>query len=54
MDDAGNVTEDGQQNVDEQVAATTTFKEDTQGRQDDGNDDFADIARRDQSAQNRV
>ena len=43
MDDTGDVTEDGEQDVDEQVAATATLKEDTKGWQQDGNDDFADV-----------
>lgn len=31
MDDTGNVTEDGEQDVDEEVAATTALKEDADG-----------------------
>jgi hypothetical protein len=29
MDDTGNVTEDGQQDVDEEISTATTLKEDT-------------------------
>ena len=43
MDDAGNVTEDGEQDVDEEVAAETALKEDADRWQEDGEDDFADI-----------
>lgn len=44
MDDAGNVTKDGQKNVDEQVTATSALEEDTQRRQQDSDDDLEDIA----------
>lgn len=44
MNDAGNVTKDGQQNVDEEIGTATTLKEDTKRREDDGKDDLADIA----------
>ena len=43
MDDTRNVTQDGQQDVDEKVGIATSFKEDTQRREDDGKDDLADI-----------
>ena len=38
-----NVTEDGQQDVDEEVGIATALKEHTQRWEDDGKDDFADI-----------
>ncbi|KAI9742315.1 MAG: hypothetical protein M1818_004215, partial [Claussenomyces sp. TS43310] len=40
----GNVTQDGQEDVDEEIATTTTLQEDTERWQDDGKDDLADIA----------
>jgi hypothetical protein len=45
MDDTWDVTEDREQNVDEQVAAAATLKEDTDGWQENGNDDFADVTK---------
>ena len=44
MDDSGNVTEDGQEDVDEQVGAAATLKEDAERGQDDGDDDLDDVA----------
>lgn len=44
VDDTRNVTQDGQQDVDEKVGIATSFKEDTQRREDDGKDDLADIS----------
>ena len=44
MDDAGNVTQNGQQDVDEEIGIATSLKEDTERREDDGKDDLADIA----------
>jgi hypothetical protein len=44
MDDAWDVTKDGEQDVDEQVAAATALKEDTERWQEDGDDDLADVA----------
>jgi hypothetical protein len=44
VDDSGNVTEDCEEDVDQQIAAAAALEEDTQGREDDGNDDLADIA----------
>jgi len=43
MDDAGNVSEEGQQDVDEQVGTAATLKEDTKRWEDNGDDDFADV-----------
>jgi hypothetical protein len=40
----GNVTEDGQENVDEEVGVATTLEEDTQRWEHDGEDDLADVA----------
>lgn len=44
VDDTGDVTQNGEQDVDEQVGAATTLKEDTQRWQEDGKDDLADVA----------
>jgi hypothetical protein len=44
VDDAGNVTQDGQQDVDEQVSTAAALQEDTQRGEDDGKDDLADVA----------
>lgn len=44
MDDTRNVTKNRQQNVDEEVGAATTLKEDTDGRKEDGENDLANIA----------
>jgi hypothetical protein len=40
----GNVTEDGQENVDEEVGVATTLEEDTQRWEHDGEDNLADVA----------
>ena len=40
MDDSGNVAENSQKDVDEEVGIATTFKKDTDGRQEDGEDDL--------------
>lgn len=44
MDDTRNVTEDGQEDVDEEVSAATTLEEDSDGWDEDGEDDFDDVA----------
>jgi len=44
VDNAGNVAEDGEEDVDQNVGAATTLKEDTERWEDDGKDDLADIA----------
>ena len=44
MDDTGNVTQDGEENVDAEVGTAAALKEDTDGREDDGKDDLADVA----------
>ncbi len=46
VDDSRNVSQDGQQNVDEQVCTTSSLKKDTNRWQDDGEDDFDNVARR--------
>ena len=38
------LTQDGQQDVDEQVATASSLKEDTERWEDDGDDDLADVA----------
>jgi len=44
VDDSGNVTKDGQQDVDEEVSTTAALEEDTKRREDDGDDDLDDVA----------
>jgi len=44
VDDTGNVTQDGEENVDAEVGTAAALKEDTDGREDDGKDDLADVA----------
>jgi hypothetical protein len=44
VDDSGNVTKDGQQDVDEEVGTTTALEEDTKRREEDGDDDLDDVA----------
>ena len=44
MDDAGYVTQDGEQDVDEKVTTASSLEEDTQRWEDDGDDDLADIS----------
>ena len=44
VDDSGNVTEDGQQDVDEEVGIAATLKEDTKRGQNNGEDDLDDVA----------
>jgi len=43
VNDSGNITEDGQEDVDEEVCAATTLEEYTSGRKDDGEDDLDDV-----------
>lgn len=40
----GNVAENGQENVDEEVGAAATLEEDSDGRDEDGEDDFDNVA----------
>lgn len=44
MDDTRNVTENGQEDVDEEVSAATTLEEDSDGWDEDGEDDLDDVA----------
>ena len=44
MDDTREVTEDGQQDVDEEISTAATLEEDSKRRKDDGKDDLADVA----------
>jgi len=44
VDNAGDVSKDGEQNVDEKVGTAATLKEDSERREDDGKDDLADVA----------
>ena len=44
VDDAGNVAQDCEQDVDEQVRAASALEEDTERWEDDGEDDLDDIA----------
>jgi len=44
MDNAGNVTKNGQQNVDEEISIASSLQEDTQRREDDGKNDLADVS----------
>src|SRR5271154_5554057 len=45
MNDTRNIPEAGEQDVNEEVGAATTFKEDADGWQEDGENDFADVAK---------
>lgn len=44
MNDTRDITQDGEQDVDEQVGAATTLEEDTQRWQENGKDDLANVA----------
>jgi hypothetical protein len=44
VDDTREVTEDGEQDVDEEVSSAAALEEDTQRRKEDGKEDLADIA----------
>ena len=44
MDDTRNVTQYGQEDVDKEVGIAAALEEDTKGREDDGENDFADVA----------
>lgn len=43
MDDTRDPSENGQTDVDQEVSTTSALQEDTQRRQDDGEDDLADV-----------
>jgi hypothetical protein len=44
VDDSGDVTEDGEEDVDEEVGAAAALEEDSDGGEEDGEDDLADVA----------
>ena len=44
VDDTRDVTQNGQTDVDQQISTTAALQEDTQGGQQDGEDDLADVA----------
>ena len=44
MNDSGNVTKDGQEDVDEEICTAATLKENTDGREEDGKNDLDDVA----------
>jgi len=44
VDDARNVTQDGEQNVNQQISSAATLEEDTKRWENDGKNDLADIA----------
>jgi hypothetical protein len=44
VNDTGEVTEDSEEDVDEEISTAATLEEDTQRGEDDGKDDLADIA----------
>lgn len=39
----GNVTKDGQQDIDEEISIAAALEEDTERREEDGKDDLADV-----------
>jgi len=43
VDDSRNVTKDGQQDVDEEISIAAALEEDTQRRQNDGEEDLAEV-----------
>jgi len=43
VDDTRNVTQNGEQDVDEEISVASSLEKDTERREDDGEDDFADI-----------
>lgn len=53
VNDSGNVTKDGQQDVDEEVSTAAALEEDTKRREDDGDDDLDDVARKKVSTRRR-
>lgn len=44
VNNARQVTQDGEQNVDEEISIASTLEENTDGRQNDGKNNLADIA----------
>ena len=53
MNDTGNVTKDGEEDVDQEIRAATALEEDTERWEDDGKDDLADVADNDPVLVNR-
>jgi hypothetical protein len=45
VDDTGDITQDGEQDVDQEISSAAALQEDTQRWEDDGKNDFADVAR---------
>jgi len=45
VDDSGDVAQDGQEDVDEQVSAASPLEENTEGGEDDGKNYLANVAR---------
>lgn len=45
VDDTRDVTQNGQQNVDEEVGTKASLEEDAERRENDGKNDLADVAR---------
>jgi len=43
VDDSGNVPQDGQQDVDEEISTASALEEDTNGWENDGENDLADV-----------
>jgi len=44
VDNSGNVTENSQEDVDEEIGAATTLKEYTERRKEDGDNDLDDVS----------
>jgi len=44
VDDSGDITKNCQEDVDQQIGAAATLEENTERRQDDGQNDLADVA----------
>ena len=44
MDDTGDVTQDGKQDVDAEISTAATLEENTDGGQNDGKENLADVA----------
>ena len=44
VDDTGDVTQAGQDDVDEEIGAAAALEEDTERREEDGEDDLDDVA----------
>ena len=43
MDDTGNVTENGEKNVDEEISIAASLEEHSERRKNDGKDDLANV-----------